>query len=620
MKRNKLIIYILFFLLLFPFVVKAEVCNKEDIKIEKIELNELKGNAEETSTASNENNTINLNTKMNVIGDSLTYKVVIKNTSNSDYVFDKNQITKDYINYDIFYDDNSNIVKAGEEKTIYLRLNYQEKPQVENLSNGVLKENNQVAFHLINDNGDILNPETRNKIIIALIIIILSVGLSIILIKNNHKTPVMMIIISLLLIPYIVNAICTCTLEINLKLEIDAKEATFLPGEEVNGKMKQLAGDDISTVTNAYTLPNQTITAIKYSEEEPENSNKEEKNIVSTSDSEYPIYMWFENGTIYWWSEDQTPSLNENASSMFYRINSLNNIEGLETYDVSNTTNMNYLLAQSKLESISKLRSWNTSSTKTMIGTFLSNTKLLNLDGLEEWDTSNVTDMHALFSHEFLLNDASAIKNWDVSKVKSMSMLFACNYELEEIDLSNWNTDSLTDMSYMFASLENTQDYSLISKLKRIYFSKKFDVSKVTAMNVLFYNDRYIEDYNFLRDWDVSNVTDMMSIFQRNKNLKSFDYVKDWNVSKVENMYLFCAGCGGITTLDGLENWDVSSVTTMERMFYGDTNITDSSAINDWNITNVTNFANMFYNVTNKPEFTKVQGTWQANGTFIPTE
>ena len=223
MKRKGIIILLL--IIMIPFFCNAEVCKKEDIKIEKVELNELRGNAEESASASNNNNQINLNTKMNVIGDSISYKVVIKNTSNSDYVFDEIQIAKDYINYEISYEDESNIVKAGEEKIIYLKLNYQEKPQVENLTNGVFTSNNQVSFNLINESGSIIeeitNPETNNIIFIVIVILTISIGV-VFIIKKRIKVPTIMIIISLILIPQIVKAVCTCTLDINLNLEIDA--------------------------------------------------------------------------------------------------------------------------------------------------------------------------------------------------------------------------------------------------------------------------------------------------------------------------------------------------------------------------------------------------------------
>ena len=49
------------------------------------------------------------------------------------------------------------------------------------------------------------------------------------------------------------------------------------------------------------------------------------------------------------------------------------------------------------------------------------------------------------------------------------------------------------------------------------------------------------------------------------------------------------------------------NVATKMRYFY-----------NDWNISKVTNFGGMFENVPTHPDFTKVEGTWDSNGTFTP--
>ena len=40
--------------------------------------------------------------------------------------------------------------------------------------------------------------------------------------------------------------------------------------------------------------------------------------------------------------------------------------------------------------------------------------------------------------------------------------------------------------------------------------------------------------------------------------------------------------------------------------------------INDWNISANANFMQMFYLSPSHPEFTKVAGTWDENGTFTP--
>ncbi len=641
MKIKKIVFLIIFMLFLFPFTIQAEECKKTDIKIEKVELSEVSGNAEETSTASNDHNQIHLNTKMNVVGDSITYKAVIKNTSNSDYVFDKTQLTKDYINYDIRYEDDSNIIKAGEEKVIYLRLNYEIKPQVETLSNGVYTSNSQVSFHFVNESGTILNPETKNNVFIIFLIFAIIIGGLIIQRKNSKKVSIMIAILSLFILPKMVNAICTCTLDIHLNLKIDAKEATFLSGKEVNIKMKQLAGDDTSTVTNAYAFQDKLITSIQYSEVEPDSINKEEKNIVSTPESEYPIYMWYDNETIYWWSEDKTPSLNEDASFMFNHIQLLNNIVGLETFDVSNNKNMNSLLSLTSLKDLSYLKNWNTSNVESMSSSFLNIYCLESLSGLENWNTSKVTTMNSLFSTNLYLNNIDAIKNWNVENVENMSMMFLTNLKLEEIDLSNWNTSSLKDMSFMIGMGTPADGTKAI--LKRIILSDKFDTSNVTDMSFAFYNNNVIEDYTFLKILDTSNVTTIQDIFYNNWNLDSTEFMKDWDVSNIKNMsaafigtnltsldnfinwntisvtdmsYMF-RDCYSLESLNGIENWDVSQVNNYRSMFDGDNKINNASSINEWNVSKTADFTRMFAGVPVLPEFSKVNGVWK-NGTFTP--
>ena len=100
------------------------------------------------------------------------------------------------------------------------------------------------------------------------------------------KTAYLLLLISFT-IPFSVKAVCKYSLEVNTNLVIDARNAIFLPGQEFNIKVKQLVGDDTSTVTNGYDFKDQLITAFHYSDVEPVDSNKEDKNIVSISESNY---------------------------------------------------------------------------------------------------------------------------------------------------------------------------------------------------------------------------------------------------------------------------------------------------------------------------------------------
>ena len=53
-------------------------------------------------------------------------------------------------------------------------------------------------------------------------------------------------------------------------------------------------------------------------------------------------------------------------------------------------------------------------------------------------------------------------------------------------------------------------------------------------------------------------------------------------------------------------------------MFSNTTELQDASAINNWNIKANANFNKMFNSSPTHPEFTKVSGTWNNNGTFVP--
>ena len=619
---------LIFIILLLPFYVYAEdSCSQDDIQIESIVLDSTQGNIEQTTEPSTDNNQINLGLKANVIDDNAVYKVVIKNTSNQDYVFDQSSLSTDYLNYDITYEDNSDIVKAGESKTIYLKVHYATKPSTESLNNGTVTTQPKVTFNLQKEEevktiieevvNAITNPNTNDKVLIYLGILIISLILTIVLLKKYKKLRnTTMLLVLFLTTTQIVKAVCTCNLDINTNLEIDAKEAVFINGKDFILKIKEMAGDD--TTGSLYSTPDTNILAIKESQNEPSDENKTNEHIVSTDDSPYPIYMWFDNGTLYWWSEDKTPALNEDSAGMFIRLNSLLDFSGIEKFDATKVKSLTYAFAGLSIENLLFLKNWNTSSLENLSFAFYEDRQLLTTSGLENWNTSNVNTLMATFYANFSLNDVSALKNWDVRKVETMAMLFTCCFDIEEIDLSNWATDSLTDMKYMFASLQYSGDRTLQNKLKHIYLSSSFNTSKVTNMASLLYWDEYLEDYDFLQYLDVSNVTKLDSFFQNNTNLNSLSLIRDWDVSKVTTMYLTFAGCTNLTSVEPIKNWVVSSVTNMDRMFFGDTKITDINEIKDWDITNVTTFSFMLRNVPSFPEFTKVQGTWDDKGTFTP--
>ena len=240
-----------------------------------------------------------------------------------------------------------------------------------------------------------------------------------------------------------INATMTLS-DYNIIESMDTLNAIFLPGQSFNAKMKQLAGDSQAS----YTYPNTTIKHIKRSVVEPGSENKQSNNIVSASNSEVPIYIWFDTDTIYWWSEDVKPNMNQNAESMFSRLTELKDID-LRNIKTNYTTNMHEM--------------------------FYDNQKLEKLD-LSRFDTSNVTDMGGMFRSNASLISLN-ISSFNTSKVTDMSFMLAGLSSLESLNLLNFNTQNVTNMMAMFGASISLKTLNLSS----------FDTSKVTNMNSMFF-------------------------------------------------------------------------------------------------------------------------------------
>ena len=102
--------------------------------------------------------------------------------------------------------------------------------------------------------------------------------------------------------------------------------------------------------------------------------------------------------------------------------------------------------------------------------------ELVYLD-LSNFNTSNVSDMSFMFNNCQKLREIKGIKNFNTSNVTIMKAMFQKCYELEYIDLSNFNTDKVTDMSLMF---------NKCIKLREIKGINNFNTSKVTNMRSIF--------------------------------------------------------------------------------------------------------------------------------------
>ncbi|AJI57266.1 hypothetical protein LA02_993 [Francisella philomiragia] len=154
-------------------------------------------------------------------------------------------------------------------------------------------------------------------------------------------------------------------------------------------------------------------------------------------------------------------------------------------------------------------------------------------------DVSQITDMSCLFSGDYIDAECSN----DPIK-KELIYFFNKTYI---VNISNWNTSRVVDMSFMFEATKIKVDIS------------HFDTSNVENMSSMFMESAFNGD---ISNWDVSKVRNMMYMFRHS----AFN--------------------------SDISKWDVSSVEQLQWMFTG----TDfNQDISSWNVVNVKNMIGMFY-------------------------
>ncbi len=204
---------------------------------------------------------------------------------------------------------------------------------------------------------------------------------------------------------------------------------------------------------------------------------------------------------------------------------------------------------------------------------------LTSLD-LSGFDTSSVTNMGYMFSGCSSLTSLD-LSGFVTSSVTDMNGMFKSCLSLKSLDLSSFDTSSVTYMNQMFEGC---------SSLNSITFGEDFDTSSVTTMGFMFL---FCESLNSLdlSGFDTSSVTDMNCMFTGCSSLTSLD-LSGFETSSVMHMNGLFSDCSSLKSLD-LSSFDTSSVTHMNQMFSGCSSLT-SLDLSSFDTSSVTDMTQMF--------------------------
>ena len=528
MKKFISFIVVLFVAIITIFNVSAK---SNDIEISNVELleksDEVKANIEDYKDLN-----INLNTIFFGKTDYVKYKITIKNNTKGIMKIDEviDNLDSDVIDTEYEYEKKE--LKKDEEYTFTLTIKC-----IKDIEEEKIVINNPLSIIIKYDNGKTIdidvNPNTKDNVINFFIIFILSAISLIVIITKKYKKEFIVLLLLVSLIPISCNAISTKKeLRINNNIKVYGKVANFESGILGNKKLKELAGTDTSTSDNAYSVVDTNIKKVLRAQSLPDDFISTEDNTISTEESRAPIYVWFDNGIIYYYSENEKILLNDNSNRLFQNLTALEEID-LSSFDTSNVTSMSGMFSNcSSLESLD-LSSFDTSNVTSLAGMFYYCTKLKQLD-LSNFDTSKVTTMKSTFNN--------------------------CN-SLEQLDISNFDTSNVTDMSYMFNYCNSLTELDVSS----------FNTSKVTNMATMFQRCDSLKTLN-ISNFDTSNVTDMRYMFGSCYNLETI-YLGSFSTKRAIYIYNMFRLCSSLKTIYVNNDFEITGDTDSTYMFLDAKNI-----------------------------------------------
>ena len=201
---------------------------------------------------------------------------------------------------------------------------------------------------------------------------------------------------------------------------------------------------------------------------------------------------------------------------------------------------------------------------------------------ISNFDTSNVTNMSELFNYDSNLTTITGLNNFDTSKVTDMSRMFSGCSSLESVDLSSFNTSKVTDMSGMFIGCSSLESVNLSS----------FNTSKVIDMSNMFSDCNVITNLDVSK-FDTSKVTNMRGMFSCTYNLSTLVGLNKFVTNNVTDMSYMFFGAQSLSSYD-VATFNTSKVNNMELMFGGGNESVVSIDLSNFDTKNVKDMSGMF--------------------------
>lgn len=284
-----------------------------------------------------------------------------------------------------------------------------------------------------------------------------------------------------------------------------------------------------------------------------------------------------------------------NFSYMFAGCQKLTGTISWQNWDVSHGTNFSYMFARCDNVVEFDLSGWvlSTNTNTTISFTYMfagycpyinytSTAGALKKVNLTDWNCARVTNFSYMFDYRAHIQEIIFVCR-PASNATMSYMFYECN-ALQTLDVSQWDTSTITDMSSMFYDCDTFQTLDV----------SQWNVGSVTSMEYMFYSCSSLLNLD-IQNWRPSKVTDMSYAFEYCSNMTEF-IAPSWNLLSVTDLsYMFCS-CSSLSTID-ISQWQFNTSSSVSCAYmFSSCSALKSVDIANWNVQNISSFAHMFKN------------------------
>ena len=272
------------------------------------------------------------------------------------------------------------------------------------------------------------------------------------------------------------------------------------------------------------------------------------RSFKTSNDGEYEIKIIFKK------------NLN-NCSYMFNKCKNIISID-LSSFDSSKVTDMNHMFSDCYNVKNIILTNLNTENVINMSYMFNKCYELVKICLPKSFNTKNCNNMSFMFNNCQIISEINFSSSFVTNKVINMRSMFGKCFNIPKLDLQNFETEQVTDMSYMFEQCNSLYEI-LINP-------SSFKTKNVTHMNYMFSECTSLKAIN-LSSFNTEKVKYMSYMFNNSKALTEIDLSKS-KINEETNLTYMFNDCSNLRQLN-ISSFKITRKNKIENMFNDLTNI-----------------------------------------------